>query len=232
MEGKTILIIDDDPFILDLLQGMFSQAGANTLVAGLGSEGLRLLYQHHPDLIILDIMMPEKSGWEICLQIRELTSTPIIMLTALNTEEAIVRALESGAVDFVTKPFSTRVLLARAKAAMRQSAELQPPPQQKSAVYQDNHLSIDLDSRQVMINGEREHLTKTEFEILSLLIRHPAQVLTFDQILLAVWGPGYSENVDYVHSYISRLRRKLELDAKEPQYLQTEHGVGYRFQPQ
>jgi two-component system KDP operon response regulator KdpE len=176
-------------------------------------------------------MLPEKSGWEICLQIRELTTTPIIMLTALNTEEAIVRALESGAVDFVTKPFSARVLLARARAAIRQSADFQPSPQQKTAGYQDNYLLIDLDSRQVIVNGERERLTKTEFEILSFLVRHPTQVLTFDQILLAVWGPGYSENIDYVHSYLSRLRRKLEPEPKEPRYLLSEHGVGYRFQP-
>jgi two-component system KDP operon response regulator KdpE len=231
MNGKTILIIDDDPFVRQLLESMFSQVGAETLTAATGVDGLRLLFTHRPDLIILDIMMPEKSGWEVCEQIRELTTTPIIMLTSLNTEEAIVRALESGAVDFVTKPFSTRVFLARAKAAMRQVAPQDVEPK-RTAVYQDNYLIIDLDSRQVVVKGERERLTKTEYKLLAFLVRHSGQVLTFDQILEVVWGPGYDDNIDYVHSYVSRLRRKLEPEAKEPRYLVSEHGVGYRFQPQ
>jgi two-component system KDP operon response regulator KdpE len=231
MNGKTILIIDDDPFVRQLLESMFSQVGAETLTAATGVDGLRLLFTHRPDLIILDIMMPEKSGWEVCEQIRELTTTPIIMLTSLNTEEAIVRALESGAVDFVTKPFSTRVFLARAKAAMRQVAPQDVEPK-KAAVYRDDYLIINLDSRQVVVKGERERLTKTEYKLLAFLVRHSGQVLTFDQILEVVWGPGYDDNIDYVHSYVSRLRRKLEPEAKEPRYLVSEHGVGYRFQPQ
>jgi two-component system KDP operon response regulator KdpE len=114
---------------------------------------------------------------------------------------------------------------------MRQVAPQDVEPK-KTAVYQDNYLIIDLDSRQVVVKGERERLTKTEYKLLAFLVRHPNQVLTFDQILEVVWGPGYDDNIDYVHSYVSRLRRKLEPEAKEPRYLVSEHGVGYRFQPQ
>ena len=231
MKGKTILIIDDDPIIRHLLESIFSQVEAKTLSASSGTEGLRLLFDHKPDLIILDIMMPGKSGLEICVQIREMTTTPIIMLTSLNTEETIVQALDSGAIDFITKPFSTRVLVARAKAALRQIEPVEGTDRQKTAVYQDDYLMVDLESRGVLIAGERLHLTKTEFELLALLVRHSGQVLSFGQILGGVWGNGYEDSIDYVHSYISRLRRKLELDVKEPIYLLGEHGVGYRFQP-
>ncbi len=231
MNDKTILIIDDDPLVRRLLEAIFSTSGAKSISASNGADGLRMLFTHRPDLIILDIMMPEKSGWEVCMQIRELTTTPIIMLTSLNTEDAIVKSLDYGAVDFVPKPFSTRVLLARAKAAMRQAT---PPDEQPKAStsYDDNYLAIDLKRRWVGVNGERERLTKTEYELLAFLVSHPGQVLTFDQILMNVWGTGYANNVDYVHSYMSRLRRKLEPKPKEPRYLLSEHGVGYRFRPQ
>jgi two-component system KDP operon response regulator KdpE len=231
LDGRQILIIDDDPIIRHLLGTVFSQAGARTINAADGAEGLRLLFEHRPDLIILDIMMPEKSGWEVCAQIRTMTDIPIIMLTSLNTEDATVRALETGANDFVSKPFSNKILLARAQAALRQAAPPQPKPR-PSAGYQDAYLCVDLEGRKVSVYGERKRLTKTEYKLLTLLVRHPGQVLTFNQILSDVWGPGYEDSIDYVHSYVSRLRRKLEIDVKEPRYLISEHGVGYRFQPQ
>jgi two-component system KDP operon response regulator KdpE len=232
MKGKKILIIDDDPIVRHLLETIFSEVGAETLPAAKGSEGLRLLYNHKPDLIILDIMMPGRSGLAVCAQIRELTTTPIIMLTSLNNEETIVQALDSGAIDFVTKPFSTRVLVARAMAALRQAEAASPEVGfSKTPGYQDEYLSINLESRGVIVSGDRQHLTKTEFEMLALLVRQSGQVLTFERILLGVWGPGYEDSIDYVHSYMSRLRKKLEPDMKEPRYLLTEHGVGYRFQP-
>jgi two-component system KDP operon response regulator KdpE len=231
MDGKRILIIDDDPYMRQLLETIFVESGAEIVSARDGAEGLRLLYHHRPDLVVLDIKMPGKSGWEVCTQIREMSTVPIIMLTSLNSDDDVVRALESGAVDYVTKPFSNKVLLARARAALRQAAS-QAPDSRRVTSYRDEYLTVDLAQRRVLADGEPVHLTKTEFELLATLIRHAGSVLTFDQILEQVWGPGYEDSPDYVHGYTSRLRHKLEPDPREPRYLMSEHGVGYRFQPQ
>ena len=228
LHDKTILIIDDDPHIRDLVEGVFTQAGAKAIVARDGDVGLRLLYAHQPDLVILDILMPGKSGWDVCTQIRQLSDVPIIMLTSLDGEEDMVRAFDWGAVDYVTKPFSAKILLARSRAALRQLAERVSA---STTVYNDGYLTIDLDARRVLVDGVPVNLTKTEYKILALLWRHAGQALTFEQILGHVWGPGYGDSVNYIHSYMSRLRGKLEPNSKDPQYLLTEHGVGYRFQP-
>ena len=231
MHGKRILIVDDDPYMRQLLESIFVESGAEIISARDGVEGLRLLYQHQPDLVVLDIIMPGKSGWEVCAQIREMSAVPIIMLTSLKSEDDIVRALETGAVDYITKPFNNKVLLARARAALRQ-AGLQAPEIRRETGYRDEYLMVDLEKRRVLVDGGPVHLTKTEYELLSTLIRNAGRVLTFSQILVEVWGPGYEDSPDYVHGYISRLRHKLEPDPKDPLYLLSEHGVGYRFQPQ
>ena len=204
------------------------QAGAKTFVASDGIEGLRQLFHLQP--VILDIMMPHKSGWETCRQIRELSNVPIIMLTSLNAEEDMVRGLDCGAVDYVTKPFSTQVLLARSRAALRQSESLPTQrPFSESELYEDGYLKIDLKARRVFVADKAVDLTKTEFSLLAYLFHNQGIVLTFEQILQAVWGLGYEDSIQYVHVYVSRLRQKLEQDPKNPQYLLTEYGVGYRL---
>jgi two-component system KDP operon response regulator KdpE len=228
VQGKVVLVIEDDVFVRKAVGTMFERAGARVIVAGNGAEGLRHFFEHRPDLVTLDIMMPRTNGWETCRQIRQLANTPIIVLTSINDENAEIRALEMGAIDYVTKPYSPNVLLARSRAALRQ---VTPGAEPTSAeAFSDGYLSVDLNGRRLTIMGEPIRLTKTEFDLLAYLVRNRGMVLTFDQILDSVWGAGYDSNTDYVHVYMSRLRKKIERDAKQPAYLITIHGLGYMFE--
>ncbi len=226
MQGKKILIIEDDIFIRKSLEETFQRAGAVIQSAANGQEGLRQFYQFQPHLVTLDLMMPHTDGWETCRQIRNLADTPIIVLTAVNDENAEIRALDMGAVDFVTKPFSPKVLIARTKAALRAAGS---GKQELPMVYQDHYLLVDTVRRRVLVNGEPLKLTKIEYELLACLLSEEGRVVTFDRILDRVWGAGYDGNPDYVHVYISKVRRKIELDPRQPRYILSERGVGYRF---
>jgi DNA-binding response OmpR family regulator len=175
-------------------------------------------------------MMPDVDGWTVCERIRQVSTVPLIMLTALSQEELIIRGLDYGADDYLTKPCSMELLLARVRALLRRAAL--PPTTQKSVTYSDNRLTIDLDERRVFILGEPVKLSTTEYRLLIYLFQNAGQVLTFQQILEYVWGDTGQANIDYVHVYVSRLRRKLEVNPKEPVYLVTEYGVGYRFEKQ
>ena len=228
LDKKKVLIIDDDENICDIVEVSFSDAGAKTYVASHGKEGLQQFFAHRPDLVILDVMMPEMDGWMVCQQIRLFSDVPIIMLTALQQDNEIIRGLDYGADDFISKPFSTKVLLARARALLRRT-EI---PSASENSYNDGYLSIDLEKRQVLVNGTLVKLTATEFRLLAYLLQNARQVLTYSQILESVWGPEYRDNSDYVHVYLSHLRKKIEEDPRNPRYLLTEHGVGYRFQKQ
>ncbi len=228
MDDKLVLVIEDDAFIRKTIEAVFVRAGARVIAAANGAEGLRQFFNRRPDLVTLDIMMPDMDGWETCRLIRQLDETPIIMLTSLEDEEAEVRALDMGAIDFVTKPFKPKVLLARARAALRQVAA--PTGEPASDEYRDDYLTIDMAARRLTVGGQPVTLTKTEFDLLTYLVRNKGMVLSFEQILDAVWGAGYDSNTDYVHVYISRLRRKIERDSKRPTYLITVHGQGYLFE--
>lgn len=231
LDGKKILVIDDDPHQRELVRHIFSESGAQLYTAPDGSEGLRQFYDQQPDLVILDLMMPKLDGWAVCEQIRQMSNNvPIIMLTALNGEEDIVRGLESGAVDFITKPVRPKVLLARIRAALRQVKAL--PVAKKTRVYSDHHLTIDLAAHLVLVQGQPVKLTATEFKLLSYFSQNAGQVLTSEQILANVWGDSSKDNPEYVHVYVSNLRQKLEKNPKKPEYLLTVHGVGYRFKKQ
>lgn len=230
MVGKTILVIDDDPHMRALLEATLRSAGATVVSAANSADGLRRLYEARPDLVVLDVMMPQTDGWTTCRRIREITDTPIIFLTALGSDAAVVRGLDCGAVDYVTKPFTPEVLLARLRAALRHNdAPAAPEP---SAGYADPYLTVDIGLRRAVVADRPIHLTKTEFNLLALLVAHRGQLLTFGQILAAVWGHGYEGSDEYVHTYVSRLRRKIEPAPREPIYIIGEHGVGYRFEPQ
>ena len=228
MQGKTILVIDDDPEMLRLLEHIFSREGAQVCTAAGGQEGLRQFYNYPPHLVVLDVMMPDLDGWQVCDRVRQMSDVPIIFLTALNAEAEIIHGLDTGAVDYVTKPFSPHVLVARARAALRQT-ELAPGTE-KTDTYRDDYLAIDLDTRQVTVRGEPVKLTKTEYRLLAYLVENAGQVLTPQQILEYVWGREYRDSIDYTHVYMWRLRQKLEEDPQNPRYLLTEHGLGYRFQ--
>ena len=228
MQGKRILVIDDDYNLCQMIKFSFNRAGAQVYTASDGREGLHQFYQHRPDLIVLDVRMPDIDGWETCRQIRLLSNIPIIMLTTLDKDDEIVRGLDYGADDFVTKPFSREVLMARARALLRRT-EL-PAESDGENTYNDGHLVIDLTKHLVFVQGKPVQLTATEYRLLTYLFQNAGQVLTYQTILDRVWGWEYHDSIDYVHVYLSHLRRKLEEDPRCPKYLLTERGIGYRFE--
>ena len=230
MRGHKVLLVDDDPDLLRLLEQSFSKAGAEVHTAPDGQEGLRRFHACRPDLVVLDIMMPELNGWQACSRIRDTSDVPIIMLSVQGAEDDVVRGLQCGAVDYVAKPFSVPVLLARARAALREAAPASGTG--TNGFYDDGRLSIDVGRRRVMVHGALVDLTATEYRLLVELFRNAGRVLTYDQILEAVWGREYRDSPHYVHIYVYRLRQRLEEDPGQPRYLQTEHGMGYRFEKQ
>jgi two-component system KDP operon response regulator KdpE len=227
VHGKRILIVEDDAFIRRAIELTFRKEGADVFNAVDGESALQMFYQHRPDLVILDILLPGMDGWETIRLMHRLADTPVIMLTSLQDEGAMVRGLDLGAVDFITKPFSPKVLLARSRAALRQSGSSREGDDRPA--FDDGYLYIDLAQHQVRVKGELIGLTKTEYRLLNCLVEKDGQVVSFEEILDDVWGPGYEDCIDYVHVYMSRLRRKLEINPRQPRYFHSEHGVGYRF---
>jgi len=225
---KKILLIDDDPAFVRLVEHVLTQKGYEVLSASSGGEGLRLLFVHRPDLVLLDVVMPGMDGWQTCSRIRDISDVPIIMLTAHEkTEEDIVRALDYGADDYLIKPVRSRELVARVRAVMRR-AEL-PARERGGITYSDGFLTVDITERRVLVNGEQVKLTPIEFRLLALLLQNAGRILTHRQLLEKVWGWEYIDDVDYVRIYVWHLRQKIEPDPSEPKYVITEPGVGYYF---
>lgn len=227
MNSFKVLIIDDDLGIRRILEGAFKSEGASVYSAAHPDEGLRLIKELQPDLIILDIMLPEKNGYIVCAEVRTFSDVPIIMLTALDTEQQMVRGLDAGADDFVSKPFNHDVLLARARAVLRRR-QLKPVPTHLSD-FDDSYLRIDLQKHLVFVNNQRVRLTPTEQHLLEYMVSQANRLLSLDAILANVWGVNYQDSHEYVHVYISHLRQKIEPDPRKPRYLLTEYGNGYRF---
>jgi DNA-binding response OmpR family regulator len=228
MIDQKVLLIDDDADLLHLAGLLFKKAGAQVFTARDGLEGISKLFTCNPNLIILDVMMPGTNGFEVCQRIRQVSNAPIIMLTALNHEQEMLRGLESGADDFLSKPFNADVLLARAKTVLRRSEN--GSAQNSNFQFNNGHLSIDIEKRHVLVDERRVKLTPIEFRLLVYLARNSGKVLTFNHILSNVWGDEYKGSVDYVHVYVSHLRNKIEENAKQPRYVLTVHGVGYMFE--
>ena len=228
MIDKKVLIIDDDADLRQLAGMLFKKAGAQILTAFDGLDGMRKLYADNPSLIILDVVMPEINGYEVCQRIRQVSDVPIIMLTSLNHETDMLQGLEAGADDFLSKPFSPEVLIARARTVLRRSQKGSTPS--PNYEFNNGHLSIDIDRRQVLVDEKRMKLSPIEFRLLVYLTRHAGKVLTFDHILTNVWGNEYKGSMDYVHVYISHLRNKIEENPKSPRYILTVHGIGYLFE--
>jgi two-component system KDP operon response regulator KdpE len=226
--AQKILIIDDDEDLLQLAGLLFKKAGAQVFTARDGLEGMSKLFTHRPNLIILDVMMPGMNGFEVCERIRQVSDAPLIMLTALNHEQEMLRGLEAGADDFLSKPFNADILLARARTVLRRSENMSIPNAEFQ--YDNGQLKIDGERRDVSIRGKRIKLTPVEFRLLVFLARNAGKVLTFEQIIANVWGAEYKGSTDYVHVYVSHLRRKLEENTKSPRYIVTLHGVGYIFE--
>jgi two-component system KDP operon response regulator KdpE len=227
--AKKILVIDDDPAFVRLVEQVLTQGGYEVFTAASGKEGLRLLFTHQPDIVLLDVVMPEMDGWQTCSRIRDITDIPVIMLTAQkNTEEDIVRGLECGADNYLIKPVGRRELVGRVQAVIRR-AELSSQEGEREITYSDGYLTVDIAQRQVLLNGERVKLTPREFRLLALLMQNAGRILTHKQLLEGVWGWEYIDDLDYVRIYIWHLRQKIEPDQSKPRYIITEPGVGYSF---
>ncbi len=228
--SEKILAIDDDPFLLQLIEKSLSKAGYQVIVAPTGPEGLRLLAEHKPHLVLLDVMLPHMDGWQVCSQIRKDSIVPIIMLTARGTQSDVVRGLQMGADDYLVKPFFPAELLARVSAVLRRAS--MPPASNKAPLrFGNGDLIIDATERQVFVSGEPIDLTRTEFDLLLYLARRPGRILTTEIIFENVWSYDAEANLESVKWYVWRLRKKIEQNSSTPRYIVTERGVGYRFVP-
>jgi len=222
---RRILIVEDDAELPKLVGMALEQEGFEVLTATDGAQGLRIAYRHHPDLVILDIMMPRVDGWKTCERLREMSDVPIIMLTAKTAEADVLKGLSLGADDYVIKPFSIAELVARVQACLRRAES--GNSHVESTLLTSGPLSIDLARRKVTLHGEPVDLTPTEFRLLSLLAHNRGEVVPHRKLLTEVWGPEYVEEYDYLHLYVSYLRRKIEKDPAKPEFIKTAWGEGY-----
>ena len=224
MNNAAILIIDDEVQMRRLLEITLESNSFIVESAETARDGLRIAANHPPDLIILDLGLPDETGHSVLKKLREWYTKPVIILFVQSNEEDIVAALDNGANDYLVKPFRTGELLARIRSALRISIA-----DEQNTVVDAGNLQIDLAARMVRKNNETVKLTATEYKLLSLLAQHEGKVLTHQYLLREVWGPGYINQSQYLRVFIAQLRKKIELDANRPQYLITESGVGYRF---
>ncbi|MDX2160803.1 MAG: response regulator transcription factor [bacterium] len=224
-----ILIVEDDRDLSRLLQAELRQSGYEPVAALDGLEGLRQFHSQKPNLVILDVALPMMDGRTVCQRIRELSDVPILMMTASAvSEEDIVNGLNMGADEYMVKPLRSQEFRARVRALLRRARAYEDEKEQIKG-YSDEYLSVDVPSRRVSAGGEEVRLTPTEFKLLVLLIQNAGQVLTFQQLLENVWGYEYTREYHYPRIYVSHLRRKIEPDPKNPTYVQSEYGIGYRF---
>jgi two-component system KDP operon response regulator KdpE len=225
LSAGRILVVDDQPQMRRFMRTTLTSAGYEIDDAKTGEEALQKVRDFHPDLVLLDINMPGMGGLAACREIRANTGIGIIMLTVRNSEEDKVAALDAGADDFVTKPFSTPELLARIRAALRRV----PVAQSGALRLRAGQLVIDFGARTVSNGGRTSHLTPKELDILRYLTHSANQAVSHRELLQAIWGPDYGDQVDYLRAIVRNLRKKLELNPDDPQYIKTEPWVGYRF---
>ena len=224
MNKAEILIIDDEPQIRRLLEITLQSNGFLFKSAATAKEGLIMASNHPPELILLDLGLPDENGHVILQKLRQWYTKPVIILSVQKNEEDIIKALDNGANDYLSKPFRTGELLARIRSALRDSIT-----EDRDALLNFHDLQIDLVARTVKKNNQFIKLTSTEYNLLSILVRNKGKVLTHQYLLRAIWGPGYINQSQYLRVFIAQIRKKIEYDPNRPQYLLTESGVGYRF---
>jgi two-component system, OmpR family, KDP operon response regulator KdpE len=218
-----VLVVDDEQQILRALRVILREAGFEALPASTGEEALDVAALQPPDAGIIDLLLPDMDGVELCRRLREWSQMPLIVLSAVGDEDAKVRALAAGADDYVTKPFGPRELIARVQANLRRTA---PGPEEANVSV--DGLEVDLARHSVRVDGEEVHLTPTEFDLLRQLVRNRGRLMTHRELLVAVWGPGYGEDTQVLRAHIANLRRKIE-PPEGRRYIRTDPGVGYRF---
>ena len=224
VEGARVLVIDDEKQIRRMLKTALAGYGFNAAEASSGREGLSQTAIFHPDLIILDLGLPDMDGVEVIHELREWTQTPIVVLSVREQEEEKIKALDAGADDYITKPFGMGELLARIRVALRHVTKTEDEP-----VLSVGELTIDIPRRVVLVRGSEVKLTPTEYEILKYLALQAGRVVTHRQLLRAIWGPNYQDETHYLRIYVGQIRRKIESDPSQPTIITTEPGVGYRL---
>jgi DNA-binding response OmpR family regulator len=227
MKRALVLVVDDDSDIRNLVRELLERQGYDVADAANGRDGLRAFYARAPDVVVLDVGMPEMDGFQTLERIRDLSDVPVIMLTARAAELEKVRGLKAGADDYVTKPFGRQELLARIEALLRRPRSRAQEP----STYADALVTVDFAQRSVSVRGQAVALTPLEFKLLGAFIRHPNQVLAHDQLLEQVWGDAFAASRDQVKLYVGYLRRKLEAAGAEASVIETVRGFGYRYRP-
>ncbi|WP_205890104.1 response regulator [Pseudomonas jilinensis] len=225
MEVTRVLVIDDEPQIRRFLNICLGSQGYQVLEAEDGRRGLAQAALHQPDVLIMDLGLPDMDGQQLLKTLREFYLGPLIVLSVRNGERDKVQALDNGANDYVEKPFGANELLARIRSVLRTFASIEVPP----SGFDDGYLKVDLQARRVRLGDEDVHLSRKEFELLRCLISHPGRIITQQQLLKDIWGPHHSHDTHYLRIFIGRLRSKLDDDPTAPRYIETEAGVGYRF---
>lgn len=224
-ERQKILVVDDESQIIRVMRHILSAHSYEIRTASDGEAGFELFNDWQPDLVITDLQMPNVDGLELCQKIRRISQKPIIILSVKNDEKTIVEALDFGADDYVTKPFSSNELLARVRANLRRIS------QKEENIIELGDFLLDVSAHKVLLKGDEKHLTPKEFELLAVLLKHPEKVLTHQFLLGKVWGSYYTESPEALRVLVGTLRKKIEEDYSNPQYLLTEPWIGYRFNP-
>lgn len=224
---RLVLVVDDEARMRRFIRMNMELEGYQIIEAENGVVALEQIRQHTPDLVIMDVMMPEMDGFETLKLLREISTVPVILLTVKSDEEDIIQGLGLGADDYITKPFSPRELVSRVAAVLRRAEWPAPPP--RTVLKIDDRLSIDFNRHQVIVNGERIDLRPTEYRLLNHLIQNAGWVVPHETLLAKVWGYEYRDETHYLRLYVNYLRKKIEEDPANPKYILTERGVGYRF---
>ena len=228
MNQSTVLVIDDEPKIRAVVRDALSEDVSHLLEAATGEEGIAVAIAERPDLVVLDLGLPDTDGVDVCRRLRQWSSAPIVVLSARQSEDEKVRLLDAGADDYVTKPFGTVEFCARVRAQLRR-ARMAPVPGGDEPLRLGD-LTIDVARRSVIRDGETKHLSPTEWGLLQTLVTNAGRTMTHQQLFHAVWGPSYGDPQGYLRVYVAHLRRKIERDPYEPRHILTEPGVGYRFE--
>lgn len=224
--SEKVLVIDDEETTVQLITMLLERRGFEVIKAFRAEEGLRKAYRHQPDLVLLDIMMPDMDGWEVCKRLREMSDVPIIFLTARGEVKDVVRGLEMGADDYVVKPYDNDELVARVRAHLRRSPR---PNTSEELVFDNGEFRVNFMNREVYVRNEIRHLTPKEFNLLGVLVRNAGRVVTRNELVTQAWGEEYHDAIDSLKLYIHYLRQKLEVNPEQPDYILTSRGVGYRF---
>ncbi len=224
--SDTVLVVDDEEPMLRFIETLLKRKGFEVVKAYTGEDALRKAYKHQPDAVLLDVYIPGMDGWEICRRLREMSDVPILFLSSHNDVNDVVRALESGADDYIVKPFDNEELVARIRAHLRRAPRA---PSQEELVFDDGDFRVNFLNREVYVRDTLCHLTPKEFNLLGVLVRNAGRVVTRDELVRLAWGEEYSDAVESLKLYIHYLRQKLEVDPDRPTYIITSRGVGYRF---